>query len=87
MTSEEFLKIHKAEYFVCPKYRNPCRISIRECVKRQDAVKRSKHPTPGFLTANGSMAGDPFDYSKCLDCEQGRGNREKLAKMSKRGKK
>ena len=87
MTAEEFMKIHKVEYFVCQKYRNPCRISIRECVKRQDAANRTNGPTPGMTSKWGGMHGTQYDYTNCLDCSQGRRNRAKLAKMSKKGKK
>jgi len=77
MTSEEFLKQNKANMFTCRHYKNHCLMTYADCVLRQDAVKKSVHPTPGFVQSSGWK--ELYDYTPCLKCQEGRENK-KIAK-------
>jgi len=81
MTSDDFLDLNSNSMFTCTHYKNPCKLTYAECVRRQKAVKNSGNPTPGYVQRLGG--GSVYDYTPCLKCQQGRENRDKTKKMGK----
>jgi len=81
MTSDDFLELNSNSMFTCTHYKNPCKLTYAECVRRQKAIKSSGNPTPGYVQR--PSGGSVYDYTPCLKCQQGRENRDKTKKMGK----
>lgn len=82
LESEIFLKENVNNMFECSSYNKPCKLSYSECLRRQKAVKSSKHPTPGYVQR--SSGGSTYDYTPCLKCQAGKLNKAKAkSKMVK----
>ena len=77
--AELFLENNKETFFTCHHFNYPCVLSYKECVKRQNFVKRYADSERGVGQVY-KQGGVTYNYEKCLDCEQGRKNQRRVEK-------
>lgn len=72
---ERFIQINKDEMFTCTQYRTPCRMLIKDCIKRQQAVKMSKGKISASQRKKTTIT--QIQFTQCDNCAQGKENLKK----------